>query len=743
MRTCNATGAGTGGATKRIFDRIGRNFASYDYTDISSGFFGTAKTSFQPYQDKMNFKVCNLDEDIDPAKFAEGSYDMVVASLVIHATKGIESSLCKLRKLLRPGGYLVMAEAVNPEAIYPTLIFGCLEGWWNEGRKYGAPVPLADWQQLLLRAGFSGVDTVTPDDDGLVCPFQVIVSQAMDDRVAFIREPLSLPQSLFEGGPAIEKLTIIGGTTPRVRQLIEQVQALLKGCSGSISTFESLEALDTTAKANTKDTVLVLEELDHPVFDGLTPRRFEALKYLHTTGSAVLWVTENRLTQNPYGNMAVGLERSIAWELPDLRVRFLDFEDGPQPRARLLAEALLRLHVAEPWVLSDEPPSAAAAARPLWSLESEVVCKPDGRLVVPRVRQLSGANDRLNSASRPVARRVDPRVSPVALACEGGDFVLREATLDPPGGGPEDGASVKLHLTHSSPYAIRCQLGFMYVVLGESTRDGTRYVGLTPAPVSIMTLPKHSVSPCSVPAGRGGQLVGSVASRLLAQAILDGCKEGSSILVHAATPLLAKALNAGCGKRNVTITYTTSSSAEASELGWTYVNPLLGRSQLRQLLPQTPAKCVDLTPTGATPSPKLPFNAAFGGHPEYEDVDSLFQPPSSDHSGDPVQAGGLLNAALEACEGASDLQDTDSAMEVSIDELSAQARRLPPWAVLSWAVPCAVAVQPLDVRLRPDRTYWLVGLTGSLGISTCDWMIDHGARNVVLSSRNPKVDPAW
>lgn len=741
MRTCNATGAGTGGATKRIFDRIGRSFASYDYTDISSGFFGTAKTSFQPYQDKMNFKVCNLDEDIDPARFAEGSYDMVVASLVIHATKGIESSLCKLRRLLRPGGYLVMAEAVNPEAIYPTLIFGCLEGWWNEGRKYGAPVPLADWQQLLLRAGFSGVDTVTPDDDGLVCPFQVIVSQAMDDRVAFIREPLSLPQSLFEGGPAIEKLTIIGGTTPRVRQLVEQVQALLEGCSGSIGTFESLEALDTTAKANTKDTVLVLEELDHPVFDGLTPKRFEALKHLHTTGSAVLWVTENRLTQNPHGNMAVGLERSIAWELPDLRVRFLDFEDGPQPRARLLAEALLRLHVAEPWVLSDEP--SAAAARPLWSLESEMVCKPDGRFVVPRIRRLSEANDRLNSASRPVARQVDPRVSPVALACEGGDFVLQEATLGLPRGESKDGASVTLHLTHSSPYAIRCQLGFMYVVLGESVRDGTRYVGLTSAPVSIMTLPKHSVSPCSVPAGREGQLVGSIASRLLAQAILDGCKDGSSILVHAATPPLARALNAACGKRNVTITYTTSSSTEASGLGWTHVHPLLGRSQLRQLLPQTPAKCVDLTPTGATPSPKLPLNAVFGDHPEYEDVDSLLRPPSGGHCGDSVQAAGLLNAALEACEGASDPQDTDGATEVSIDELSMQARRLPLWAVLSWAVPCAVAVQPLDVRLRPDRTYWLVGLTGSLGVSTCDWMIDHGARNVVLSSRNPKVDPAW
>ncbi|RYO89275.1 hypothetical protein DL766_000912 [Monosporascus sp. MC13-8B] len=734
-------GAGTGGATKKIFNRIGRNFSSYDYTDISAGFFGVAKTSFQPWQDKMNFKVLNLDEDIDPTKFAQGSYDMIVASLVIHATKSIEASLRKLRSLLKPGGYLVLSEVVNVEAIYTTFIFGCLEGWWHEDRPMGAPLPVADWHRFLLNSGFSGVDTSTPDDDSLVFPFQVLVSQAIDERIAFIREPLSLPSSLFEGGPAIEELIIIGGTTSRVLQLVEDVQGLLRGCCGSILTFKNLEALDATTKITTKSTVLVLEELDRPVFEGLTPERFEALKHLLTSKKAVLWVTENRLVSNPYANMVVGLERSISWEVPDLRVRFIDFENVPQPSPKLLAESVLRLHVAEPWMLEE------GDIKPLWSMETEMICRSNGSTVLPRMRHLSELNDRLNSTSRLVTKHVDPSKAAVALTDTGGELILRQAMLNTSDTKSEDEKGIQLRLTHSSSYAIRCELGFMYAVLGKSVDNGSRYLGFTASPASIMTLSKNSVSSFSVPAEAESLLIGLITSLLLAKTILNGCKQGDRILVHAATPLLATTLETESRKMNVAVTYTTSSTVDASRLGWIYVNPWLGRSQLKRLLPRNVAKFVDLTPAGESHSPKLPIYTALDGHFLYEDIDSLFQTSSGEYKEDAaVNAADLLSMALSVCESLKSQQGIPAAIEkVSIDEVSMQNRRLPLWAVVEWdsPAPCAVSIRPLDVRLRPDRTYWLVGLTGSLGVSTCEWMISRGARNIVLSSRDPKIDPAW
>ncbi|KAI0163993.1 hypothetical protein GGR57DRAFT_271927 [Xylariaceae sp. FL1272] len=48
-----------------------------------------------------------------------------------------------------------------------------------------------------------------------------------------------------------------------------------------------------------------------------------------------------------------------------------------------------------------------------------------------------------------------------------------------------------------------------------------------------------------------------------------------------------------------------------------------------------------------------------------------------------------------------------------------------------------------DSLFRADKTYLLAGMTGELGHSLCGWMVAHGARNVILSSRSPKVDAGF
>ncbi|KAL9079007.1 MAG: hypothetical protein Q9157_002106, partial [Trypethelium eluteriae] len=52
---------------------------------------------------------------------------------------------------------------------------------------------------------------------------------------------------------------------------------------------------------------------------------------------------------------------------------------------------------------------------------------------------------------------------------------------------------------------------------------------------------------------------------------------------------------------------------------------------------------------------------------------------------------------------------------------------------------------PIDTGniFGPDVSYFLVGLCGQLGQSLCYWMAAHGARNVILTSRNPKIRPAF
>lgn len=58
-------GAGTGGATKAVLGSIGDAFASYAFTDVSSGFFPTAQEHFadKPWAGKMTYKVLDITRD--------------------------------------------------------------------------------------------------------------------------------------------------------------------------------------------------------------------------------------------------------------------------------------------------------------------------------------------------------------------------------------------------------------------------------------------------------------------------------------------------------------------------------------------------------------------------------------------------------------------------------------------------------------------------------------------------------
>lgn len=87
----------------------------------------------------MVFKVCDAEQDPLDQGFAEGQYDVVIAFLVVHATAKLDETMRNLRKLLKPGGFLLIGEgnSEGPMQAGASYIFGPLPGWWrgvDEGR---------------------------------------------------------------------------------------------------------------------------------------------------------------------------------------------------------------------------------------------------------------------------------------------------------------------------------------------------------------------------------------------------------------------------------------------------------------------------------------------------------------------------------------------------------------------------------------------------------------------------------
>ncbi|KAK7716313.1 putative PKS/NRPS-like protein biosynthetic cluster [Diaporthe eres] len=77
-----------------------------------------------------------------------------------------------------------MMAITNNDVLRVGFAMSGLPGWWlgkEEGRRFSPCVSSMEWHDALLKTGFSGIDTLTPEVDVLCRPLSVIVSQAVDE----------------------------------------------------------------------------------------------------------------------------------------------------------------------------------------------------------------------------------------------------------------------------------------------------------------------------------------------------------------------------------------------------------------------------------------------------------------------------------------------------------------------------------------------------------------------------------
>ena len=125
-------GGGTGGATRIAMKAFNgpngiKTYRDYTFTDISPGFLSSARGSMADLRD-MNFSV--FDTEVDPIEQGyEQAYDLIIACQVLHATSNMHNTLSKCRKLLKPGGRLVVVE-INQNFIVSAVVVGTFTGYW-------------------------------------------------------------------------------------------------------------------------------------------------------------------------------------------------------------------------------------------------------------------------------------------------------------------------------------------------------------------------------------------------------------------------------------------------------------------------------------------------------------------------------------------------------------------------------------------------------------------------------------
>ncbi|MDZ8138071.1 MAG: SDR family NAD(P)-dependent oxidoreductase [Nostoc sp. DedQUE04] len=156
-------GGGTGSATAAILPHLPPQI-EYIFTDISSSFLTRAKESFSDYP-FIQYQTLDIEKNPLTQGFLPGSFDIIIAANVLHATTDINKTLENVRSLIAPDALLILLESTGARR-WVDLTFGLTEGWWlcsQDPLRNGYPlVDTENWQNLLANHGFVEVNVIEP-----------------------------------------------------------------------------------------------------------------------------------------------------------------------------------------------------------------------------------------------------------------------------------------------------------------------------------------------------------------------------------------------------------------------------------------------------------------------------------------------------------------------------------------------------------------------------------------------------
>ncbi|EXJ69156.1 uncharacterized protein A1O5_08091 [Cladophialophora psammophila CBS 110553] len=657
-------GAGTAGATRLFLNHDELSFNSYTFTDISRTFFEPAAQDFGRHAAKIDFRP-----------------------LDIH--------------------------------------------WWSghdEGRVLQPFISYDEWDKLLKRTGFSGIDSRSFDPDSTTFPSGVFLSHAIDEFIEKLDSPLTAP---FEDsyGP----LVVVGGSSPKTTELVVRLTDILP--ARKFDTVPSLrEIIDFDLYPGL--TFIVLLELDEHTFAGLDDEKFDALQTIFNAAHHVLWVTENAWNENAQQTQSIGLLRTLRHEYPDIQIQLLDVDNVRNLRPHFLIETVLCLEHGTKWEDGGF----------LWTQEPELYLS-SGKVLISRLKRDVDRNNRLNSGRRPILVDLDPRKEILSLEYNEekpffGTNVERCIPLFP------DETSVKVHVQYSLAKALRIgRLGFYHLIQGNvAGSEDTIVVALSDRNASNVQVPSRQVIDVGSRQEWAKSPLLDISAIIVAVALMSDLVQGSTVLVFEPPSFYVESLRDQAAAAGISLTFASTKAApKVGGIQWINLHERETERSLRQKLPTKTSVLYDLV---ADQNPASLSRRLFRCLPPSCSVrgpDYLFQNVATPMSALGSQAATqILAEAVKIVRKPGDIANMPilTGHEILSSKSAPEAN-----AMIDWAKDKLITsrIRPIETNglFVGDKTYLLVGLAGDMGRSIARFMVERGARHIVLSSRVPKIDQRW
>ncbi|KAK2756138.1 Type I Iterative PKS [Arachnomyces sp. PD_36] len=317
-------GAGTGASTREVLKHLKspegvRMYSKYYFTDISPPILSAAQENLGHAE---FVEYCLLDISQNPLEqgFEAHSYDLIIASNVLHATPSLQATLKHVYTLLARNGRLLVHE-LHPELPITDYIMGVLPGWWvgqNDERADKPYVSPERWDRELRAAGFTGAQVTSYDAQP---PYQTT---------------FSLISSLAEEAPIKKGVTCLTSTLAAE----EWVGAVEQRFTNESYTLRRA----TLDQPPPKDQCIIsLLDLHGPHLDHLSESAYLNLRsyFEQAHESRFLWVTQatQLICNDPRFGYIHGLARTLRHELGlDISILEIDSWDSAA------VEALIKVY---------------------------------------------------------------------------------------------------------------------------------------------------------------------------------------------------------------------------------------------------------------------------------------------------------------------------------------------------------------------------------------------------------------
>jgi SAM-dependent methyltransferase/short-subunit dehydrogenase/acyl carrier protein len=357
-------GGGTGATTAPVLAALAGKDIEYVFTDVSPVFLSRARVKFAK-SPAMSYRLLNIENDALQQGFEPGSYDIVIAANVLHATADLRRTLAHIRAMLAPGGILLLVEGIRPDR-WLDLTFGLTDGWLRfsdlDLRQEHPLVSAETWAQLIQDAeiGSSRNISYVLGDGSLSQQVVIVAHDDMGDAIAshdtdnMGRQWIILADEFGVGDALVKLLEARGGSCETIRRprskteiAAEFLRLKTAHCENITHEIVYLWGIDVADTIESSDVLKLGEELCAKTL----VRLIQTLLHPKDTNSHLWIATRGAQATDSFSPTIGGAMQSLAWgigrslgsEAPGQYGGLIDLDPATTPETaakKLLAELL-------------------------------------------------------------------------------------------------------------------------------------------------------------------------------------------------------------------------------------------------------------------------------------------------------------------------------------------------------------------------------------------------------------------